>query len=118
MDDDYKAMGYYNGQIFASGVKCYKEGTKGLSTGNHVHLEVTEGWQTKKSYQNGQFLLNNISDVIKNVFYQLEGFNYEKNLNGYTFKKVTSRTVKNSNNPPTPPIPVNKIKNETNWFSS
>ncbi len=72
-------------------------------------MEVTEDWQ-KKSYQNGQFLLNNISDVIKNVFYQLEGFNYEKNLNGYTFKKVTSRTVKNSNNPPTPPIPVNKLK--------
>ncbi len=24
MDDDYNAMGYYNGQIFASGVKCYK----------------------------------------------------------------------------------------------
>lgn len=80
------------GKIYESGERCYCEGNTGLgSTGNHVHMDVAEGWQYKRiKYSDGQWLLPNLT-TIANVFYRLKDWNVDRNLNGYTFKEVESR---------------------------
>lgn len=80
-------------KIYQSGEACYMEGNTGIgSTGNHVHMEVAEGWQYNKTKRDGQWLLPNLTNIA-NVFYQLDGWNVVRNLNGYTFKTVESREV-------------------------
>lgn len=86
------------GTVYKSGAKIYEEGTKGNATGNHVHMEVAEGWQYKKHLKSdGTWELDNITSIA-DIFYQLENWNEEKFLNGYTFKKVMSRNEKETYN--------------------
>lgn len=81
------------GKIYESGERCYCEGKTGLSTGNHIHMDVAEGWQYKRiKYNDGQWLLPNLTNIA-NIFYQLKDWNAEKKLNGYTFKLVQHRAV-------------------------
>lgn len=87
------------GKIYQSGERCYCEGNTGLgSTGNHVHMDVAEGWHYKKQKYDGQWLLPNLVNIA-NVFHQLKGWNVVRNLNGYTFKEVESREVPEVNAP-------------------
>ena len=82
------------GKIYKSGEKIYDEGTKGKATGNHIHMEIGEGWQYKKAKQsNGVWSIPNIVHIA-DVFYQLKDWNIIKRLNGYAFKTVDSRTVR------------------------
>ncbi len=81
------------GKIYNSGEKCYMEGNAGISYGNHVHMDVAEGWQYRRTKRNGQWLLSNLVDISK-IFYQLEGWNEIRNSNGYNFLKVSSRKNK------------------------
>lgn len=86
-------FGLAAGKIYESGEVCYCEGNTGLgSKGNHVHMDVAEGWHYQKVKQDGQWLLPNLTNIA-NVFQQLKGWNVTKNLNGYTFKTVDSREI-------------------------
>lgn len=81
------------GQIYKSGEKIYDEGTCGPATGNHIHLEVGEGWQYKKVKRaDGVYSIPNIVH-IEDVFFMLKGWNEIKRANGYTFKEVESRVI-------------------------
>lgn len=91
--DSIDRFGLAEGKIYHSGEVCYQEGEFGNTQGNHVHMEVAEGWQYEKEWVNGQYILKNMTDVIKNVFYRLDGWNIDVDLNGYTFKSVSSRSV-------------------------
>ena len=56
------------GQIFKQGEVCYQEGTTGQATGNHIHVEIGEGWQYKKYKDiNGNWCLKNLVPA-ENVF--------------------------------------------------
>ena len=109
-------------KIYQSGERCYCEGNTGLgSTGNHVHMDVAEGWQYKKQKYDGQWLLPNLVNIA-NVFHQLKGWNVVRNLNGYTFKEVESREVPEVEEPkvePTPEAKPNKLVDgyqELSWL--
>lgn len=78
------------GQIFRTGEKFYDEGTYGNATGNHIHLEVAEGWQTIKKTINKVYQL---PDALfpHQIFFTLKGWNSIKKANGYIWKEVTTR---------------------------
>ena len=77
--------------IYESGSVIYQEGTKGNATGNHIHLEVAEGWQYKKlKRKDGVWETPNIVHIA-DVFFQLKNWNSIKNANGYSFLTVDSR---------------------------
>lgn len=82
------------GKIYQSGERCYCEGMYGNASGNHVHMDVAEGWQYRKEKVNGQWSLPNLTNIA-NVFYRLEEWNVvgHHGMNGYTFKTVQTRTV-------------------------
>ncbi len=90
--DDLNKYGLQVGKIYHSGDKCYDEGTTGFSTGNHVHMDVAEGWQYRRTKESGKWYLPNLVD-IEAIFYQLEGWNTIRNTNGYTFPTTNSRNV-------------------------
>lgn len=87
------------GKIYESGERCYCEGNLGLgSTGNHVHMGISEGWQTEIiKYPDGKWYMPNIMNPA-NVFCKLRDWNVVRNLNGYTFKEVESREVEDNVN--------------------
>lgn len=92
--NDINQFGLQIGKIYESGEACYQEGNTGISYGNHVHMEVAEGWQTTKSESEKQWLLPNLTNIA-NVFSMLKGWNViggEFGANGYTFKEVSSRS--------------------------
>lgn len=106
--EDWNTFNYVAGEtIFdpADGKPCYREGFTGLDPnnpkhGNHVHMDVGEGWQYEKVKIDGGWHLKNTMlpdgrTLIGNTFHQLEGFNTIGNAGtqGVTFKKVTSRIV-------------------------
>lgn len=79
------------GEIYRSGEKIYDEGKAGKATGNHIHIEVAEGWQYKKiTDKYGHYRIVNIVPIA-DIFYQLNGWNEIKNANYYTFKEVEDR---------------------------
>ena len=43
LDADLKALGIKVGKIFKQGEICYREGVKGIGSGNHMHIEVGTG---------------------------------------------------------------------------
>ncbi len=43
LDSDRSALGVSVGKTFAQGVPCYAEGTKGIGSGNHIHMEQGYG---------------------------------------------------------------------------
>lgn len=117
--ENWESFNYEVGHIYEAGTVCYKEGFEGLDSnndahGNHVHMDVGEGWQYQRVKIDGGWHLNNtmLSDtktLIGNTFYKLEGFNEEINgdTKGYTFTTVTSRTVEGdeTEEPSTTPTP-------------
>lgn len=80
-------FGLYVGKVIRQWERCYMEGTKGTATGNHIHMEVAEGWQYGKKYQKGQWLLTNAIDPA-GIFVRKKGLHTVLNLNGYTMKEV------------------------------
>lgn len=117
--DDFKSMDYQVGDKYASGTACYREGMTGLrpdlypSQGNHVHMDVGLGWQYKKEKIDGGWhlkdtMLSDDKTLIGNTFYKLEGFNTDEDGTtlGYTFTKVTSRTVGGSGTVEPTPTPT------------
>lgn len=98
---DFETFGYYEGKYYPSGSVFYREGNEGISTGNHVHLDVGLGWQYEKVQIDGGWhlrdtMIDDNKTLIGNTFYQLQGFNTiggQYGTNGYTFKTVNSRTV-------------------------
>ncbi|PWM47471.1 MAG: hypothetical protein DBX47_00625 [Clostridiales bacterium] len=81
------------GKIYKSGEPFYKEGTTGNATGNHIHVEVGEGWQTKK-YKRSDGIWEITGCIpINGVFYFLEGWNKVKNLNGVSLPVVKYRSA-------------------------
>lgn len=90
------------GQIVTQGEIVYAEGTTGNASGNHIHLEVGEGWQYKKVKNNyGDWSLQSLLFAYK-VFWLKEGYHKVTNfgLNGYTFKwiKEGNKIMKVNNN--------------------
>lgn len=84
-------FGLYVGKIYQSGEKCYCEGNTGSgSTGNHVHMDVAEGWHYKRIKYDGQWLLPDLV-TVDNLFFRLKGWNVIRKLNGYEFKETDSR---------------------------
>lgn len=80
------------GHVYKSGEIIYQEGKAGKTTGNHVHLEVAEGWQYEKvDDKYGNYRIENIIK-IGDVFHFLKGWNTIKKANGYTFREVTARS--------------------------
>lgn len=79
------------GTVYESGEAIYQEGTKGNATGNHIHLEVAEGWQYKKvKRKDGVWETPNITHIA-DVFFKLKDWNTVKKANGYLFKEVSAR---------------------------
>ncbi len=85
------------GEIYRSGEKIYDEGKAGKATGNHIHIEVAEGWQYEKIRDEfGHYRIKNIIP-IGSIFHKLKGWNEIKNANGYTFKEVERRFYDGNN---------------------
>ncbi len=90
--DRLNVFGLKVGKIYNSGERCYMEGNTGISYGNHVHMDVAEGWHYRRSKRSGQWLLPKLVDISK-IFYQLDDWNISRKLNGYAFPVVNSRYV-------------------------
>ena len=78
------------GAIYQQFDVCYMEGTKGDATGNHIHIEVGEGWQYKKRKDShGNWCLLNLI-CPEDIFFLKEGYHTVTNygLNGYSFPVV------------------------------
>lgn len=79
------------GKIVQSGEVCYQEGTKGNATGNHIHMEVAEGWQTTKhKRKDGIWETEGIID-ISSVFFLLNNFHKVKNTGNVDFQWINER---------------------------
>lgn len=73
----------------------YMEGMVGNATGNHIHLEVGEGWQYKKiKDKNNNYCLTNLLYAY-NVFWLKEGWHKVVNfgLNGYKFRWIKESEI-------------------------
>lgn len=82
------------GAIYTQLQEFYHEGTKGYATGNHIHLEIGLGWQTKKyKDEHGNWCLKNLIAPDK-VFWLLKGYSNicNKGLNGYSFPWTDNKT--------------------------
>ena len=99
--EDLDFLDLHVGQVIGSGYACYREGTTGIATGPHIHLEVGLDWQTSKNANNRYELNDTIVNgvrLITNTFHSLSGFNTPGNTNdgGTTFSTVSSRKVDDS----------------------
>lgn len=83
--DNVKAM--KEGKIYKSGEVCYQEGKKNAG-GNHVHIEVAEGYVTTKAKKSSGYygFADNVALKPTAVFFALKGWNSLRE--GYT-EKVT-----------------------------
>ena len=75
------------GKVYKQLDAFYHEGTTGQATGNHIHLEIGEGWQYRKYKDKyGNWCLQNLISCEK-VFWLLEGYHVVTNrgTNGYNF---------------------------------
>lgn len=84
-------FGLAQGKIYESGEVCYQEGTYGIADGNHVHMEVGEGWIYEKADTNGQWVLKNPTNLIEKTFFLLNGWNNVIDTKGYSFPTVNVR---------------------------
>lgn len=75
---------YKIGYKFSIDEPMYYEGTTGKSTGNHVHMEIGKGRQTKKYYINGNWCLKDLIN-IEDYFYIDSNFTKVINDKGYAF---------------------------------
>lgn len=78
------------GKIYELNQPMYEEGTVGFATGNHIHLEVAEGYQTTKTYDSklGVYTMKNELNPIK-VMYVLDGFTTVTATKGATLKHTS-----------------------------
>ena len=86
------------GDVIKQNEVYYDEGTKGETTGNHIHLAVGKGKFTGSGwYENeyGYWCINNQIDVYKGLFL----YNKDKIINdgGYNWVKTDTLTVENIN---------------------
>lgn len=74
------------GQTYKSGEVIYYEGTTGKATGNHIHLEIGKGKQTKKAYFKDIKLWKLKDEInIEDYFYIDKSYTTIKNDKGYLF---------------------------------
>ena len=83
------------GKIYAKNQPMYEEGTKGKATGNHIHLEIAEGYKTTKTYDSklGVYTMGNELDPTK-MFFVLDGYTTVVTTKGATLKHTKSETTK------------------------
>ena len=83
------------GKIYAKDQPMYEEGKKGKATGNHIHLEVAEGYKTTKRYDSrlGVYTMGNELDPTK-MFFVLDGFTKVVTTKGATLKHTSSEVTK------------------------
>ena len=94
---DNDVSNLYVGKIVKQGEVYYEEGTKGNTTGNHIHLAVGKGKFTSNGwYKNeyGNWCINNQYDVYKALFI-LDNIKII-NSGGYKWVKTNSLTVENN----------------------
>lgn len=83
----------YVGKKLKQGEVFYQEGTKGMSTGNHIHMECGKGKFTGSGwFKNaaGYWGILNAKKPQQCLF--IEGKTTVKNDGGYTWKKTATRT--------------------------
>lgn len=81
------------GKIYGYKSVCYKEGTSGVATGNHIHLEACEGLVTRKMPNAKNFWnLPNMMDCRK-IFWILDGWTTVVNTHGLQFKHCAKAEV-------------------------
>ena len=98
------------GDVIKQGQVYYDEGTKGLTTGNHIHLAVGKGKFTGSGwYKNnyGYWCINNQIDVYKGLFL----LNTVKVLNNGGYPWVITDTLTEENNY----IIYTVVKGDTLW---
>ena len=86
------------GQVIKQGQVFYQEGTAGIATGNHVHLECSKGKFTGTGwYQapNGQWVINNPYRPDKMLW--LKSSNVVMNTLGLTFKEEEVKITDSDN---------------------
>ena len=87
------------GKIYAKDQPCYEEGGKGAkgpnTYGNHIHLEVAEGYKTSKYKDTklGVFTMGNELNPLK-VMFVLDGYTTVVTTKGATLKHTKSETTK------------------------
>jgi len=88
----HSARTFTVGKIYKTGEVVYTEGTKGKATGNHIHLEVAEGWQTTKVQNSkGYYNVTGIMDARK-VFFIYTPYTTVISNVGINFKTCTELT--------------------------
>lgn len=67
---DYKYVTPKVNKVYAPGSILYEEGSYGHVTGNHIHLEIAQGVQTKKRYDPGRdvYVMNNELNPLRLMF--------------------------------------------------
>lgn len=81
------------GKIYGYKSVCYKEGTAGVATGNHIHLEACEGLVTRKILNAKNYWnLPAMMDARK-VLWILDGWTTVVSTHGLTFKHCKSAVV-------------------------
>ena len=90
------------GKKFEIGELMYYEGTKGKATGNHIHMEIGKGKQTKKYKINGMYQMKNLINIeeyfyIDPYFTKIEPSNASRpNMaNLYSFEKKVDKMIVN-----------------------
>lgn len=60
-NSDKNSLGLYVGKRLAQGARCYREGTAGNASGNHVHMEIGQGPFTGTGWHavGSQWVINN-----------------------------------------------------------
>ena len=83
------------GKIYSKNQPMYEEGTKGKATGNHIHLEIAEGYKTTKYYDSklGVYTMGNELNPVK-MFYVLDGYTKVVNTKGATLPHTKSEYTK------------------------
>jgi len=87
------------GKIYAKNQPCYEEGGKGAkgahTFGNHIHLEVAEGYKTTKYKDTklGVLTMGNELNPLK-VMFVLDGYTKVVNSKGATLVHTKSETTK------------------------
>lgn len=81
------------GQTYKAGEIIYYEGTTGRATGNHIHMEIGKGKQTKKTYFKDIKLWKLKEEInIEDYFYIDTAYTTIKNDNGYKFSYAQEET--------------------------
>lgn len=87
------------GQTYKSGEIVYYEGTTGRATGNHIHLEIGKGKQTKKTYFKDIKLWKLKDEInIEDYFYIDTAYTTIKQSQGYEFEMRQGETSEMSIN--------------------